>query len=253
MTRALVVFAVLLLPALPACADEAPRDDVRFYQMLKRTSGAAQQLEFTRMLSHIVRYGANMGPTSGWFKPAESRYSWKWLSARCGDKERISPKDFAGPPELFASLDRDRDGFLTAADFDWTDSTPYVRQMGLAQQWLRQRSRDGKLSKEEWDQLFKQLARGKDYLGTDDVRALLNPPPLPPAPAAKPGPGDGPPSKATLLQGLFTEEIGSIFEGPRLGQRGPDFTLPTQDGKKIITLSNYWPHKPVVLIFGSFT
>jgi hypothetical protein len=253
MKRVLAALALALLSVALIRAEEPPRDDARFERMLRRTAAAAQQLEFTHMLGQIVRRGADMGPGGGWFNPGEGRYTWKWLSARCGGKERISPKEFAGPPELFIWLDRDRDGFLTAADFDWSETTAFSRQMNQAQQWLRQRSAAGKLSKRDWEQLFEQLARGKDYLSVDDVRALLNPPPLPPSPAAKPGPGAGPPSKATLLQGLFTEEIGSIFEGPRLGQRAPDFTLATHDGKKLITLSSFFLHKPVALIFGSFT
>jgi hypothetical protein len=247
----LALFVVICMAIAQVHAAEP--DDVQFHRAATKIAAAAQKLEFARMFDLLVRKGADMGPGDGWFKPAEGRYNWKWLSARCGGKERISPKDFDGPPDLFARLDRDRDGFLTAADFDWTERSPYMRQLNQAQQWLRQRSPEGKITREQWDELFKQLARDKEYLNADDVRALLNPPPPPPG-QRRPGPGEGPPSKAVLLQGLFTGEIGSIFEGPKIGQKAPDFTLPTHDGKKIITLSEYVKRqKPVVLVFGSFT
>ena len=41
-----------------------------------------------------------------------------------------------------------------------------------------------------------------------------------------------------------------------VGQKAPDFTLPTHDGKNTVTLSKLVgtkQSKPVVLIFGSFT
>src|SRR5262245_54854459 len=116
MNRIILPCVALALGALPLRAAEPP-DDVQFYRALQRTVGAARELDFTRMFSHIVRRGADMGGNDGWFKASESRYGWKWLSARSGDKTRISPKDFNGPTELFARLDRDRDGFLTASDF----------------------------------------------------------------------------------------------------------------------------------------
>src|SRR5205807_475518 len=104
----------------PAHADEPVPDDVQFYRAAKKIAAAAQKHEFTAMLVHLARKGIDMGPGDGWFKPAESRYSWKWLSARHGGKDKIPAKEFDAPPELFARLDRDRDGSLTAADFDWS-------------------------------------------------------------------------------------------------------------------------------------
>jgi peroxiredoxin len=57
----------------------------------------------------------------------------------------------------------------------------------------------------------------------------------------------------TLVKGLAEGELGSPFEGPGLGQRTPDFSLTTQDGKRTVRLSQFHGRKPVVLIFGSFT
>src|SRR5262249_50645567 len=180
------------------------------------------------------------------------RYSWKWLSARHGGKDKIAAKEFDGPPDLFARLDRDRDGFLSSSDFDWSERSPYARQMQQAQQWLPQRSPEGKIRREQWDDLFKKLAQSKEYLDAEDIRALLNPA----APTGGQGrPNEKMPNKALLIQGLFSGEVGSMFEGPKLGQKAPNFTLPTHDRKKSITLSNLGgkkASKPLVLNFGSF-
>lgn len=62
-----------------------------------------------------------------------------------------------------------------------------------------------------------------------------------------------PKMKQMILKGFFDGDIGSWCEGPQLGELAPDFTLPTPNGKKSITLSHSFGKKPVVLIFGSFT
>jgi len=65
--------------------------------------------------------------------------------------------------------------------------------------------------------------------------------------------GGGRPSLDTLLTGLVTGEIGSPYEGPRVGKPAPLFTLPTHDGKRTVSLADHVGDKPIVLIFGSFT
>ncbi|MFO0966100.1 MAG: hypothetical protein U0793_11030, partial [Gemmataceae bacterium] len=60
-------------------------------------------------------------------------------------------------------------------------------------------------------------------------------------------------SKDVWQRCLLLGDLGSPFEGPRVDVEAPDFTLPTQDGKKQITLSDFRGKKPVVLVFGSFT
>ena len=74
--------------------------------------------EFLEMFTAIVS-GAPMGPGGGWFHPAASRYSWEWLAAKHGitPKESIAKADFRGPAELFARLDRNKDGVISAEDF----------------------------------------------------------------------------------------------------------------------------------------
>jgi hypothetical protein len=64
--------------------------------------------------------------------------------------------------------------------------------------------------------------------------------------------GDGP-SPSVLIRGLFAGEIGSMNEGPKVGQPAPNFTLRTIDGKETVQLANVVGKKPVVLVFGNYT
>jgi len=58
--------------------------------------------------------------------------------------------------------------------------------------------------------------------------------------------------------------VWGVVPGPRIwmwarrgtlaeGERAPDFTLPTADRAGSVTLSSHRGHRPVVLIFGSYT
>jgi Ca2+-binding EF-hand superfamily protein len=252
--RGLLLAAALLasVPAPTARADDIPApsrrgwlDPAHIWQRLRR-------LEAVEMVQAIAR-GSQMGPNDGWFHPGQSRYGWKWLAARFdADKDgTITRKEFRGPAELFNRLDRDRDGVLTPADFDWSEKSPYNRTANMARMWFGQidRNSNGRISAEEWQAFFKRLAKDKDYVTVEDLREWMTPP-APPKPTGKEPPEMSP---AILLKGLVTGEIGSIFEGPAVGGRAPDFTLKTHDGKRTIRLSEYRGHKPVVLIFGSFT
>jgi hypothetical protein len=214
----------------------------------------AKQREAVRMFAAIFE-GSQMGPGEGWFGPGQSRYGWDWLARRCdGDSDGvITPEEFAGPSELFERLDRDRDGELKREDFDWSDSAPFVRQQGQAGQWFARidKSSNGRVTAEEWQQFFEKLAGEKGYVSRDDLRAGL----FPPAPrsGSAPPPGQQGPSIEVLLKGLVSGELGSLREGPAINDRGPDFELETQDGKRSLRLSTFRERKPVVLVFGSFT
>jgi EF hand len=206
--------------------------------------------EFLRMWDTVVA-GGPVGPGAGWFTPAQARYAWDRLKVRDKDGDgRITFMEFGGPAELFAVLDRDGDGAITVDDLDWSDNAIYFRQLAMAQQLLRRADADGnkKLSREEWDRLFDELAKGKKELEPEDLRRLLYPP-------TRPGSGGsgGMPSKETLLYGLLTGEIGSGAEGPNLNALAPDFSLKSPDGKTTISLSDFKGKKPVALVFGSFT
>jgi hypothetical protein len=197
-----------------------------------------------------------MGPGSGWFGPSQSAYGWKWMVERF-DANRdgaITPREFRGARSLFARLDRDRDGRLTQPDFDWSPRSPIVQRERMADMLFRRTDRDtnGRISAAEWQALFKQATRGKDAMTPEELQQLLFPPtsPRPTTPVAR---ASGMPSKWTLLRGLFTGEIGSMCEGPSIGEKAPGFTLRSHHGKRTVSLSDYQGKKPVVLIFGSFT
>ena len=149
-------------------------------------------------------------------------------------------------------LDRDGDGAITADDLDWSDNSPYARQLTHAQQFLRPADTNGE--PEDFERgmvaLFEKMTKGAGDLEPEMLRKLLYPP-APPRPA-KP-PTSGMPSKEVLLLGVLTGELGSGAEGPKLEAPAPDFSLQSPDGKTTITLSDYHGKKPVVLIFGSFT
>ncbi len=77
----------------------------------------------------------------------------------------------------------------------------------------------------------------------------------PPRPAAAPTPASGSmmPTAEVLVRALFRGELGSIHEGPQVGDPAPDFTLRNRDGKEVVHLSEHFGKKPIVLTFGNFT
>jgi hypothetical protein len=218
--------------------------------LLDRGAARLKKLEVVEMVSAIAK-GSDMGPNDGWFHPSQGRYDWKWLAARHGKDAdgKITAEEFAGPPDLFERLDRDGDGKITAADFDWTERSPYLRQLMQAGSTLRTLGADngGKITHEDWEQTFRRLSKGKGFITPEDLRAAM----FPPAEPAK-GPPPAGPTPLVLFKGLLDGDLGSPFEGPKVGQRAPEFRLKTPDGSREISLSEL-RGKPVVLIFGSFT
>lgn len=207
-----------------------------------------REREAVQLLVALAK-GEELGPGRGWFKDSESCYGFEWLADRFdtdGDG-RITPDEFEGPAAFFARLDRNKDGAIQADDFDWSDTSPYLRQVAASKSLFQRidRNGDGRISAEEWNTIFMRMQSGKDHLDPDDLQALLFPPPRH---GNRPGP-----STTVLLKGLLKAEIGSIFEGPAVGATAPDFELKTQHGDQTVRLSDYRGEKPVVLIFGSFT
>jgi hypothetical protein len=191
-----------------------------------------------------------MGPKYGWFRTAvtQTRFDWDATCKRFdrdGDS-RIARKEFPGRDADFARLDRDRDGALTQADFDFSssDSPPPPGAFVFSR---LDRDGNGRLTREELETFFRAAdSDGAGFLSRSDLEAAF------PAPARSMSRGDRP-SKAMLIRGLFRQEIGSLQPGPNLDETAPDFTLRTNDGKSAITLSKQIGPKPIVLIFGNFT
>ncbi len=194
-----------------------------------------------------------MSASFGWFRTAvsQTRYNWSVTSKRYdrnGDG-RITRQEFAGGDDSFARLDRNHDSALTAVNFDFSGSA-LAPSPGAVLYARLDRDANGKVTRDELEAFFKSIDR--DGLGFLSQSDLLEAFPMPPSRSAM-RQGSGLPSKATLVRGLFRQEIGSLQPGPKLDESAPDFTLKTKDGKSEITLSKLVGTRPVVLIFGSFT
>ena len=127
------------------------------------------------------------------------------------------------------------------------EQSPWVKQDAQALRLFRAIDGDGngRIDDAEWAAFQKKKAGDKGYLNTTDLRNMLA--------------GEREPNRAKRVpkelwtKSLFAGDLGSAFEGPRVDQMAPDFTLPRHHGKGTITLSEFRGMKPVVLIFGSFT
>lgn len=234
----------------PGVVDD-PKAAAAAAAVLESAYRGRQQPESVRMLIAILR-GSRMGPGEGWFGPASSRYSWAWLAEHCGvdPAKGAIPRDaFRGSPAWLQRLDRNRDGAITPDDLDWSERSPMVQMSAMTNRLFRRLNAkgDGHLTREELIQFFEKAAGTKDYVSADDFReALLS------GMASSFLPGDAP-AASVLVRGLFAGEIGSMNEGPRLGQPAPNFTLKTADGGRTVELAKLTGSKPVVLILGNFT
>jgi hypothetical protein len=239
--RLLFVAIPLTLLAPPSFAADPPRPKPKVP-------------EFAEMLAAILINGSKMGPTSGWFHPSESRYRWSWLAGRFDlSKDGVLTADeLKGSAPLFRALDRDGDEAVTSEDLDWSPRSRYLQGRAQARGRFSRMDQNGngRITLEEWEKSFEQATKGKKFLTQDDLADLLYP--AAPTKGGKSVASEGP-SRITLLKGLFSGEIGSSSEGPRLGQEGPAFSLETHDKARRISLADYRGKKPVVLIFGSFT
>ncbi len=142
-------------------------------------------------------------------------------------------------------------GAVTADDFDWSERSPWVRRDAMALRLFREVDRDGngQVTAQEWQAFMKRKATGKDFLTPADMRAILEGP----RQQASAGKAEKRVTKSIWLRSLFAGDLGSAFEGPCANKMAPDFTLPKENGKGSVALSDFRGQKPVVLVFGSFT
>jgi hypothetical protein len=205
--------------------------------------------EWVDMLTGILE-DEPMGPDFGWFRTAVSQTRFDWNATRDrldrNHDGRIERREFVGGDADFARLDRDRDGVLTPPDFDFS-SRSLAPSPGSLLFFRLDRNGNGKVTPEEVDAFFRAAdTDSQGFLSLSDLQEAFAQPPTPSS-------GPGRPSKATLVRGLFREEIGSLEPGPKLGEPAPDFALTAHDRHGVVRLSEHCGAKPVVLIFGSFT
>jgi hypothetical protein len=198
-----------------------------------------------------------MGPKFGWFRTAVTQTRFDWASTRKrfdrnGDG-RIGRQEFPGRDADFARLDRDHDKALSAPDFDFSGSA-LAASPGAMVYSRFDRDGNGKITPDEVEAFFKAADSGSQgFLSLSDLQEMFDQAPRSSGSSSRAAANSGMPSKATLVRGLFRQEIGSLQPGPKLDESAPDFTLKTNDGKAEITLSKLVGPKPLVLVFGSFT
>ncbi len=253
MTRLTALSLAALLAFIPPALADDPPKPARLKPSEVLEKAWPDHPEWVAMLVDILQ-GSQLGPGEGWFKKAVAQTRFTWDAARSKyDKDgdgSISRAEFAGKDIDFARLDRDRDGLLTAPDFDFSPHA-LTPSPGMSLYYMADADGNGKVTREEFDGIFDRLDSGKlGFLSQDELRRLFTPPARPRAPSSSPSSG---PSKAVLVKGLFRQEIGSLQPGPKVDHLAPDFTLKTVDGKEEVTLSKKVGPKPVVLVFGNFT
>jgi hypothetical protein len=200
--------------------------------------------------------GEEMAMGMGWWRPAAKRYDWDWLRQRYdANADEIVKRDewpasVSQADLLFARLDRTRDGQLDAADF--TSPTPggadRMQQMAQFLYFRLDNDSNGRITPDEVTKFFDEADQGNlGFLTPEDLLVGLDDPD-----DDESGESQGP-TPQDMLRMFFRGELGVFESGPALGDEASDFTLPTHDGSRTVTLSSLRGQKPVVLIFGSLT
>jgi hypothetical protein len=211
--------------------------------------------EWAEMLIALLQE-EQIRPPLGWYRPSQLKFGYGWLSAKFDsnadeviDKSEL-PQDTPDLDRVYSRLDRDADGKLQPLDFDYAGGRKAtVPQM--ASQFLFSRldgDSDGRVTLKELNSFFSQADREKtNFLTAEDLFLDFTE-----EVALSESLGADMPGPDEMLAMFFRGELGVWESGPKLGDEAPDFTLPTHDGGRTVTLSQC-RGKPVILIFGSFT
>jgi hypothetical protein len=210
--------------------------------------------EWLAMLADILVKGERLSGGDGWFRKAivQTRFDWKSTlkALDTNGDESISRAEFSGPNADFARLDRNRDGVLTAPDFDFTNQGPGAA--GASMLFTRaDRDGNGKVTRDELEALFAATdSNGLGFLSLADFQESFDR--RSPGLRGSPGAPEGP-TRWTFLRTFLRKEMGPFPAGPTLNENAPDFTLKRVNSQDEVTLSKLVGPKPVVLVFGSFT
>ena len=229
---------------------ELSPDPKELANFLEKVYPDANAPEGAKMLLSILQ-GSQMGPGEGWFGPAQTKYDFGWLAKKSNleGASEIPMASFQGPENLFRALDRNRDQRIQPMDLDWSPNNPMVEQAYQLNRIFRRIDSKGAgaITRDQWLEFFDKAAQGTELLTSEDFSGTLL--------AGFSGsftPGDRP-DPSQLVRGLFAGEIGSMFEGPKIGQQAPWFKLRKAEQEGSIELSSLIGEKPVVLVFGNFT
>jgi hypothetical protein len=225
-----------LAPDLAALADEIAAGD-----------GATTAAASSTSSSSSKTAESSASPRANRKRTGETQYNWAWLAARYdkdGD-ERLSPQELPASQEVFDRLDCSWDGMLSAADFDWSAEGALCQQKETAFALFKavDASSNGRITPEEWQGLFAEIAGNKGYLDDEDLERLIYEPRV---------------LKARAEERLPASRAGREYDrnrrqaAPQPGEPAPDFELRSPDGKQAVRLSAL-RGKPVVLIFGCYT
>ncbi|RPI90861.1 MAG: hypothetical protein EHM42_00715 [Planctomycetaceae bacterium] len=232
----------------------SPPNRRRFAELL--SSDWQDAPEWGVMMISLLK-GEPMGPGAGWYRPSQKRFDWSWLANQF-DKNADGTISRDEIPEsapyasiLFNRLDRDADGRIRPVDFDYLSrqqpTPPLMMSQFLTQ--LLDGDLNGRITIAELQELIARADKDQtgfltiEDLQRDFTRAFAD---------MSNSTGEEMPSPDAFVSMFFNGELGTMESGPDLGEPAPDFTLPTHDGARSVTLSQT-RGKPVILIFGSFT
>lgn len=247
----------LALPIAGSCADEDTSRPGQLRGILSalKSDGDVWARQGTEWLmkreyvTHVLHLATDKSGSivgSGMFHPSQIKYGWEWLSQRDRNgKGSISLDEFGGPREWFEVLDKNHDGVLTKADFDWSDGSPLATAQSKASPIFERIDRDGngRVTPEEWKLWFDALSGGKGYLSQDDLIPLF----------LEQSRARSTRTRLQLICAYLAGDVGPLSDGPGLGEIAPNFTLATADGKGKLSIVRHQTKKPQVLVFGCVT
>lgn len=235
-TRALFAFAAIALAApssIPAGEEAAGRNETASPPAARSVASDAES----------AARRANRRRTG------ETRYGWTWLAERF-DKDgdgAVSQAELPAAEGAFERLDRDWDGALTRRDFDWSAGGELCQQKETAFALFKaiDTTSNGRITPEEWQAMFAEVAGEKGYLDDEDLERFMYLPRV---------------LKTRGEERFLASREGRQFDrsqlesaAPKPGEMAPDFELRSPDGKSAVRLSSFRGGKPVVLVFGCYT